>query len=76
MAQLAGEWWKSDVEAVVDEATQSGLPPNISDAHTINGLPGPASTCLSQGEIHTFFSFHSETNSKFELYESGLEFPI
>lgn len=49
MAQLAGEWWKSDVEAVIDEATKLGLPPNISDAHTINGLPGPLSTCLSQG---------------------------
>ncbi|KAJ1426408.1 Multicopper oxidase, type 1 [Sesbania bispinosa] len=36
-----GEWWKSDVEAVLNEATNSGLPPNISDAHTINGHPGP-----------------------------------
>lgn len=55
VAQLIGEWWKSDVEAVVDEATQSGLPPNISDAHTINGLPGPVSTCSSQGKIHIYF---------------------
>ncbi|KAA8543769.1 hypothetical protein F0562_022054 [Nyssa sinensis] len=46
---VLGEWWKSDVEAVVDEAMKSGLAPNVSDAHTINGHPGPASNCLSQG---------------------------
>ncbi|PSR95069.1 Laccase-4 like [Actinidia chinensis var. chinensis] len=46
---ILGEWWKSDVEAVINEATKSGMAPNISDAHTINGHPGPASNCLSQG---------------------------
>ncbi|XP_055830521.1 laccase-4-like [Solanum dulcamara] len=60
---ILGEWWKSDVEAVVDEATQSGLPPNISDAHTINGLPGPASTCLSQEG----FNFLVEAGKKYLL---------
>ncbi|KAJ6750707.1 hypothetical protein OIU85_001265 [Salix viminalis] len=44
-----GEWWKSDVEAVIDEATKSGRAPNVSDAHTINGDPGPVSACSSQG---------------------------
>ena len=38
-----------DVEAVVNQATQSGLPPNVSDAHTINGHPGPVLGCSSQG---------------------------
>lgn len=46
---IIGEWWKADVEAVINQAIQSGLPPNISDAHTINGHPGPTSTCSSQG---------------------------
>ncbi|KAJ9684488.1 hypothetical protein PVL29_016789 [Vitis rotundifolia] len=46
---ILGEWWKADVEAVINQAIQSGLPPNISDAHTINGHPGPTSTCSSQG---------------------------
>ncbi|CAL5386515.1 unnamed protein product [Camellia sinensis] len=46
---VLGEWWKSDVEAVINEATKSGLAPNVSDAHTINGHPGPISNCLSQG---------------------------
>ncbi|KAF9665583.1 hypothetical protein SADUNF_Sadunf16G0138100 [Salix dunnii] len=46
---ILGEWWKSDVEAVIDEATKSGRAPNVSDAHTINGHPGPVSACSSQG---------------------------
>ncbi|XP_059430345.1 laccase-4-like [Corylus avellana] len=46
---ILGEWWKSDVEAVINEALKSGLAPNVSDAHTINGHPGPLSTCRSQG---------------------------
>ncbi|KAH7549931.1 hypothetical protein ACOSP7_025050 [Xanthoceras sorbifolium] len=46
---VLGEWWKSDVEAVINEATKSGLAPNVSDAHTINGYPGPVSGCSTQG---------------------------
>ncbi|KAF9675440.1 hypothetical protein SADUNF_Sadunf09G0032600 [Salix dunnii] len=46
---LLGEWWKSDVEAVINEATKSGMAPNVSDAHTINGHPGPVSACSSLG---------------------------
>ncbi|GMN23861.1 hypothetical protein TIFTF001_000305 [Ficus carica] len=46
---VLGEWWKSDVEAVINEALKSGLAPNVSDAHTINGQPGPISNCPSQG---------------------------
>ncbi|GMN41357.1 hypothetical protein TIFTF001_010574 [Ficus carica] len=46
---ILGEWWKADVEAVVNQATQFGLPPNLSDAHTINGFPGPVLNCSSQG---------------------------
>ncbi|KAL0452769.1 UNVERIFIED_CONTAM: Laccase-22 [Sesamum latifolium] len=46
---IFGEWWKSDVEAVINQAMKMGQPPNVSDAHTINGLPGPAPNCSSQG---------------------------
>ncbi|KAI5675043.1 hypothetical protein M9H77_05993 [Catharanthus roseus] len=46
---ILGEWWKSDVEEVINEAMFTGLAPNVSDAHTINGHPGPVSNCLSQG---------------------------
>ncbi|KZV17167.1 laccase-4-like [Dorcoceras hygrometricum] len=46
---VLAEWWKSDTEAVINEATKSGLAPNVSDAHTINGHPGPVSSCSSTG---------------------------
>ncbi|XAR50858.1 Laccase [Bertholletia excelsa] len=46
---VLGEWWKSDTEAVINQALKSGLAPNVSDAHTINGHPGPVSKCPSQG---------------------------
>ncbi|XP_039136095.1 laccase-22-like [Dioscorea cayenensis subsp. rotundata] len=44
---ILGEWWKSDTEAVINEAMKSGIAPNVSDAHTINGHPGPMSTCAT-----------------------------
>ncbi|XP_020588518.1 laccase-22-like [Phalaenopsis equestris] len=44
---ILGEWWKADTEAVINQATKTGQAPNISDAHTINGHPGPISTCVS-----------------------------
>nr|XP_043635353.1 laccase-4-like [Erigeron canadensis] len=46
---ILGEWWKSDTEKVINEALKSGLAPNVSDAHTINGHPGPISNCQTQG---------------------------
>ncbi|KAJ0718841.1 putative laccase [Helianthus annuus] len=42
---VLGEWWKSDVDAVMNQWMQTGLPPNVSDAHTINGYPGPVPNC-------------------------------
>ncbi|CAI8596850.1 unnamed protein product [Vicia faba] len=45
---VLGEWWKSDTEAIINEALKSGLAPNISDAHTINGHPGLVQGCTSQ----------------------------
>lgn len=47
---VLAEWWKSDTEAVINEAIKSGLAPNVSDAHTINGHPGPVPNCPSQGK--------------------------
>ncbi|KAH6762083.1 laccase 17 [Perilla frutescens var. hirtella] len=40
-----GEWWKADTETVINQATQSEGAPNISDAFTINGQPGPLYNC-------------------------------
>jgi laccase len=42
---LFGEWWNADPEAVIAQALQTGGGPNVSDAYTINGLPGPLYNC-------------------------------
>ncbi|KAK6924375.1 Multicopper oxidase, type 1 [Dillenia turbinata] len=42
---ILGEWWNNDVEEVEKQGNQMGLPPNMSDAHTINGKPGPLFPC-------------------------------
>ncbi|XP_060176437.1 laccase-4-like [Lycium barbarum] len=46
---VLAEWWKSDTEAVINQAIKAGVAPNVSDAHTINGHPGALSNCPSQG---------------------------
>ncbi|TKY66007.1 Laccase-17 protein [Spatholobus suberectus] len=45
---ILGEWWKADTETIINQAMQTGLAPNVSDAHTINGLPGPVSNCSAK----------------------------
>ncbi|XP_071714152.1 laccase-17-like [Rutidosis leptorrhynchoides] len=47
---IFGEWWKSETEAVINQALQTGAGPNNSDAYTINGLPGPLYNCSSPKE--------------------------
>ncbi|XP_059660778.1 laccase-17-like [Cornus florida] len=42
---IFGEWWNTNTEAVISQALQTGAPPNVSDAYTINGLPGPLYNC-------------------------------
>ncbi|KAG6602628.1 Laccase-4, partial [Cucurbita argyrosperma subsp. sororia] len=43
------EWWKGDVEDMVNKSIVSGLPPAVSDVHTINGHPGPVHGCATNG---------------------------
>lgn len=50
-----GEWWKSDTEAVINQALKSGLAPNVSDAHTINGHPGRMLGCQIQGRKEIYW---------------------
>ncbi|KAL2488918.1 Laccase-17 [Forsythia ovata] len=42
---IFGEWWNADTEAVINQALQTGAGPNVSDAYTINGFPGPLYNC-------------------------------
>ncbi|XP_072954582.1 laccase-2-like [Typha angustifolia] len=45
---LFGEWFNADPEAVIAQALQTGGGPNVSDAYTINGLPGPFYNCSAK----------------------------
>ncbi|GMP50420.1 hypothetical protein CsSME_00017042 [Camellia sinensis var. sinensis] len=49
---ILGEWWNQDVETIVTQANKLGLPPQPSNAHTINGKPGPL---FPRSEKHTNF---------------------
>ncbi|KAL1564060.1 sphingosine N-acyltransferase lac1 [Salvia divinorum] len=42
---IFGEWWNEDVERVENEMMLYGGGPQISDAYTFNGLPGPLYPC-------------------------------
>ncbi|XP_010553062.1 PREDICTED: laccase-7 isoform X2 [Tarenaya hassleriana] len=42
---LLGEWWNADVVELENIAVATGVPPNNSDAYTINGLPGDLYPC-------------------------------
>ncbi|PWZ18954.1 hypothetical protein Zm00014a_023910 [Zea mays] len=44
---MLGEWFNADPEAVIKQALQTGGAPNVSDAYTFNGLPGPTYNCSS-----------------------------
>ncbi|KAJ7559007.1 hypothetical protein O6H91_04G065700 [Diphasiastrum complanatum] len=46
---LLGEWWNGDVEQIEMDALRTGGIPNISNAFTINGQPGPLYDCSTAG---------------------------
>lgn len=60
---ILAEWWKADTEAVISQAMQSGMPPNVSDAHTFNGHIGPVRNCSSQET----FTLHVECGKTYLL---------
>uniref|UniRef100_A0A2N9GTP6 Laccase n=1 Tax=Fagus sylvatica TaxID=28930 RepID=A0A2N9GTP6_FAGSY len=45
---IFGEWWKVDTETMINQAMKTGSAPNLSDAYTINGLPGPLYNCSAK----------------------------
>ncbi|EFJ35961.1 hypothetical protein SELMODRAFT_404333 [Selaginella moellendorffii] len=51
---MLGEWWKSDVLDVIGQAMLTGAGTNLSDAFTINGLPGPLYGKCSQQDTQVF----------------------
>nr|QCZ35198.1 laccase 31 [Salvia miltiorrhiza] len=57
---ILGEWWNDDVEEVVKQGNKLGLPPKMSDAHTINGKPGPLFPCAEK--CKTLCVVHAKTD--------------
>ncbi|XP_015896978.2 laccase-2 [Ziziphus jujuba] len=48
---ILGEWFNVDPEDVINQALQLGNGPNVSDAFTINGFPGPLyNSCSSSND--------------------------
>ncbi|GER57249.1 laccase [Striga asiatica] len=45
---IFGEWFNADTEAIINQALRTGGGPNVSDAYTINGFPGPLYNCSSK----------------------------
>ncbi|KAK9925770.1 hypothetical protein M0R45_023035 [Rubus argutus] len=45
---IFGEWWNGDVDSVESEMMKYGGGPAISNAYTINGLPGPFYPCSNK----------------------------
>ncbi|KAK8296138.1 hypothetical protein V6Z12_D05G105900 [Gossypium hirsutum] len=45
---IFGEWFNADTEAIISQALQTGAGPNVSDAYTINGHPGPFYNCSAK----------------------------
>ncbi|XP_047975527.1 laccase-17-like [Salvia hispanica] len=45
---IFGEWFNTDTEAIINQAMLTGGGPNVSDAYTINGLPGPLYNCSAK----------------------------
>ncbi|KAL3536416.1 hypothetical protein ACH5RR_004877 [Cinchona calisaya] len=45
---IFGEWFNADPEAIISQALQTGGGPNVSDAYTFNGLPGPLYNCSAK----------------------------
>lgn len=52
---FAGEWFNTDTEAIISQALQTGGGPNVSDAYTINGLPGLLYNCSTKGNVKGLF---------------------
>jgi hypothetical protein len=59
---IFGEWWAADTEDIMSKALKVGGAPNISDAYTINGLPGPLYNCSAKGTfacLQSVVCFHA-----------------
>lgn len=64
-----------DPESVIQQALQTGGGPNVSDAYTINGLPGPLYNCSSKGTKKFLFTpirLYFDIKNVFNMYLSSM----
>ncbi|XP_073147661.1 laccase-14-like [Henckelia pumila] len=54
---LIGEWWKADIQEVMEEFLKSGGDPNNSDAFLLNGQPGDLYPCSKQDTFKVTVEF-------------------
>jgi len=47
-----GEWWNDDVDNVEKAMMKTGAGAKVSDAYTLNGLPGPLYPCSTKGPVY------------------------
>ncbi|KAL5833064.1 hypothetical protein ACOSQ3_016738 [Xanthoceras sorbifolium] len=66
---IFGEWLNADTEAIISQALQTGGGPNVSDAYTINGLPGRLYNCSAKALLQSHYS--GKSNGVYSPY-----FPI
>ncbi|KAM7518630.1 hypothetical protein LguiB_017592 [Lonicera macranthoides] len=49
---ILGDWWRNDIQAVLNQFLASGGDPQVSDALTINGQPGDLYPCSRSGTFN------------------------
>ncbi|XP_073146916.1 laccase-14-like [Henckelia pumila] len=54
---LIGEWWKADIQEVMEEFLANGGDPNNSDAFLLNGQPGDLYPCSKQDTFKVTVEF-------------------
>ncbi|XP_075518771.1 laccase-14-like [Primulina tabacum] len=54
---IIGEWWKADVQEVMEEFLANGGDPNNSDAFLLNGQPGDKYPCSKQDTFRVTVEF-------------------
>ncbi|KAL8039358.1 hypothetical protein ABFX02_10G031600 [Erythranthe guttata] len=47
---IFGEWYNGDPEEIIKQALLTGGGPNVSNAYTINGFPGPLNNCSAKND--------------------------
>ncbi|KAF2290093.1 hypothetical protein GH714_002085 [Hevea brasiliensis] len=73
---ILGEWWNNDVEEIVKQGNKLGLPPNASDARTINGKPGPLFPCSEKYTFSMWLSRERHTSLESPMLRSTTNFSL